>query len=223
MNGEISIDILKRMSRSSIGLHITDDGRIEVRAPHFVPLFLINRFVESKRDWIIRSKNAILLRPKITKVLYAENSVFRLGGSIYKMHITDGNAIVLVGTRIFFPKKFLSQAKVHMEQWCRIFAKKFLTDRLNFYAKKMNVTYKKISIRDTSTRWGSCSSSGTISFSYRLILADLSIIDYVIIHELTHTIYHHHRQIFWDSVSMFFPEYKFARKWLHTEGHTLKI
>lgn len=223
MSDDISIDILTRVSRSSIGLQITDDGKVEVRAPHFVPLFMINRFVQSKREWIIRAKKAVLSRPKITKPVYCEGAIFRIGGIAYGLHITEGNAIVLVGSKIFFPKKFLVRAKFYMERWCREYAKKFLGDRLNLYAQKMGVTYKKISIRDTSTRWGSCSSSGTISFSYRLILAELWIIDYVVIHELAHITHHHHRQIFWDRVGVFFPDYKHARIWLHREGHTLKI
>ncbi len=223
MSHEISIDILKRVSRSSIGLHITDDGKVEVRAPHFVPLFLINRFVQSKRDWIIRMKKAVLSRPKLQKIVYKEGSVLRIASNIYTMHITEGNAIVLVGARIFFPEKFLPKAKIHMEAWCRIFAKKFLAQRLEKYAAQMEVIYKKISIRDTTTRWGSCSSRGTISFSYRLILADLPIIDYVVIHELAHLTYPHHKQAFWDRVEKFYPEYKQARSWLRAQGHTLKI
>lgn len=223
MSDEISIDILKRVSRKSIGLHITEDGKVEVRAPHFVPLFFINRFVQSKKDWIIRTRNLILSRPKVEKNTYREGSIFRIASNSYTFHITDGEAIVLVGARIFFPKKFLPRAKFHMEIWCRTYAKKFLTQRLEKYAAQMNVAYKKISIRDTTTRWGSCSSRGTISFSYRLILADLPIIDYVVIHELAHVTHHHHKQTFWDLVEKFYPEYKQARAWLHKMGHTLKI
>jgi hypothetical protein len=223
MSLQFSIDILKRVSRSSIGLHITDDGKIEVRAPHFVPLFIINRFVQSKRAWIIRAKKLVLAKSKIQNIVYREGSVIRIASNSYVIHVTDGNAIVLVGSRMFFPKKFLPRAKFYMEIWCRIFAKKFLTQRLDMYAPQMHVQYKKISIRDTSTRWGSCSSRGTLSFSYRLMFADISIIDYVVIHELAHITHPHHRKIFWDHVEKFYPEYNRARAWLRKEGHTLKI
>ena len=223
MSNVIVIDILKRASRSSIGLHITDSGKVEVRAPHFVPLFIINRFVQSKREWIERAKKAVLLRAKTPKLVYREGSIVRIASRSYGLHITQGNAIVLVGSKMFFPEKFLSRANYHLESWCRVFAKKFLMQRLDMYAAKMHVQYKKISIRDTSTRWGSCSSRGTISFSYRLIFAELPIIDYVVIHELAHVTHHHHRPIFWDLVGDFYPEYKQARLWLRQNGHTLKI
>lgn len=220
---DVTIDVLTRASRRSIGLHITDDGKLEVRAPRFVPLFIIERFVAAKRDWIVKTKDAMRKRPRAINVLYQEGSVFRIAGNRYTLRITEGNAIVTVGSRLFFPKKFLPRAKHHMEQWLRVFAKKYLTQRLDDYAEKMDVSYKKVSIRDTSSRWGSCSSSGTISFSYRLILADRSIIDYVVIHELAHVTHHHHAKVFWDRVGKFYPDYKQARTWLRKNGHTLKI
>lgn len=219
----MQIDILKRMRRRSIGLQITQDGLVEVRAPHYIPQFIINRFVESKKDWIIQMKKKIASIPKVQKQIYSEGSSMHIAGKQYLIHHTDGNAIVIAGSRIFFPKKFYKKSKFHMEVWCRKYAKKFLTERLTKYAKIMGVTYKKITIRDTTSRWGSCSSTGTISFSYRLILAVLPIIDYVVIHELAHITHKHHQKNFWERVSQFYPEYKTARTWLTKNGHTLRV
>jgi len=206
-----------------MSLRITEDNLLEIRAPRIMPLFMIRRFVESKKSWIIRTRKKFLNKPKVRHIQYCEGEDVYLTGKKYTLHITKGNAIVLAGQRIFFPERFVSKAKVHMEKWLRILAKKVLTERLNIYASTMGVSYKKITIRDTSTRWGSCSSTGTISFSYRLILAELSIIDYVVIHELAHITHHNHKQIFWDCVSLFYPEYKTARIWLREHGSTLRI
>jgi predicted metal-dependent hydrolase len=222
-NSEIAIDILRRVSRRSIGLHITPEGLVEVRAPHFVPMFVINKFVQSKREWILYTKRKLGDAPKIVKQKYTEGSVFVLGGQKFTIHLTDGNAIVQAADRLFFPKKFLSKPKKFMELWMRTYAKKYLKSRLDTYATTMGVQYKKISIRDTTSRWGSCSSTGTISFSYRLILAELHIIDYVVIHELSHIMHHNHQKAFWALVGTYFPEYKKARTWLRTNGHTLRI
>ncbi len=215
--------IIRRLPRRSISLHIHNDGVLEVRAPRFVPEFVIRRFVDSKRDWIENTKRRLSALPKSKKIKYQEGEIFRLGGVDYALHITDGNAIVLTPTKLFFPKKFLAKPKIHMEAFCRKFAKQFLADRLAIYAKKMGVTYKRVSIRDTTSRWGSCSSSGTISFSYRLILAELTIIDYVLIHELAHITHPHHRLSFWARVGAFYPEYAIARTRLRKEGDSFKI
>jgi len=219
----MQIDIIKRLPRRSISLHILESGALEVRAPRYMPEFIIRQFVASKQDWIEKARLRLHALPKSKKITYHEGNIFRLGGVAYALHVTDGNAIVLTQKRLFFPKKFLSRPKYHMEAFCRKFAKQFLEKRIDLYAEKMNVTYKRISIRDTTSRWGSCSSSGTISFSYRLILADLPIIDYVLIHELAHITHPHHRLSFWARVGAFYPEYAFARTWLRREGHTLKI
>jgi predicted metal-dependent hydrolase len=220
---DMTIDMLIRRPGRSMSLRVTEDGLLEVRAPRLMPVFMIRRFVESKQQWIIRTRKALSDKPKVRHIQYREGEPFMLAGKKYAFHITKGNAIVAAGTRIFFPERYIEKARYHMELWLRVQAKKILTGRLDTYADVMGVSYKKITIRDTSTRWGSCSSTGTISFSYRLILADISIIDYVVIHELSHITHHNHKQIFWDRVARFYPEYKIARRWLSENGHTLRI
>lgn len=217
------IDIIKRLNRRSLSLHILHTGELEVRAPKYVPEFVIRQFVASKEDWIEKTRKKLLSRPPVKKQTYHEGDIIRLGGKTYTLHITDGNMIVLTSTRLFFPKKFLTKPRYHMEIFCRKFAKDFLTMRIAVFAEKMGVTYRRISIRDTTSRWGSCSSSGTISFSYRLILADLAIIDYVLIHELSHITHPHHRLSFWARVGAFYPEYAIARTRLKKEGDTFII
>lgn len=219
----ISIDKLIRRSGHSITMHIEDDGSLVVRAPTYMPTFLIKQFVSSHSAWIIKNRRMVAARPVSRTPTYQEGESFRIGGRTYILHRTKGNAIVLAGDKLFFPERFVSKASYHMESWLRTWAKKFLTSRLNAYAAKMGVAYKKITIRDTSSRWGSCSSSGTLSFSYRLVLADISIIDYVLIHELAHVTHHNHKAVFWNRVAQFYPEYESARAWLTREGHTLRI
>ena len=219
----IDIDILTRVSGKSIRLQITDDGKLSVRAPHLVPRFVINRFVQSRKDWITRSKKSVMLRARAVKTSYRQGSEIRIAGKPYVLHITEGNRIVVAGSRIFFPRKFLSDVRFHLKQWGRVFAKKLFTARLDIYSVKMGVTYKKISIRDMSSRWGSCSSTGAISFSYKLIFAELSIIDYIVVHELAHLLYQDHKKNFWNQVEKFYPHYKAARIWLRREGHVLQV
>lgn len=218
----MKIDILKRQKRRSISLHITENGELEVRAPRLVPLFFIQQFVNANSGWIDTTRGALQRLPKRVKHEYQEGERFRLGGKEYMLHKTHGNSIVLTDTQIFFPIRFLVKPRYHMEQFCRRYAKQFLKKRLDVYAQKMGVSYKKITIRDTSTRWGSCSSTGTISFCYRLVLADLPIIDYVVIHELSHITHPHHKQAFWERVSQFCPDYTVLRTWLRKSGHTLQ-
>lgn len=221
--GGRGIDILRRMPRRTIGMRITEEGLVEVRAPLHAPMMVIRRFVAGHQEWIERMRKRIAALPKPAKRSYQEGSVFRIAGVPYVIHLTDGNAVVPAGTRIFFPRKFIRHPKPHMEPFVRMMAKKYLVARTAHFAKIMGVSYKRISIRDTSSRWGSCSSTGTISFAYRLVFAEPSIIDYVIIHELSHITHSHHKETFWKRVEEFYPDYKAARRWLATWGHTLRI
>lgn len=82
-------------------------------------------------------------------------------------------------------------------------------------------SYKKITIRNQKTRWGSCSQTGTLSFNYRLMMAPPEIIDYVIVHELCHLTYMDHSKAFWDKVGSHMPDYARRKNWLKEHGSKL--
>jgi predicted metal-dependent hydrolase len=77
---------------------------------------------------------------------------------------------------------------------------------------------KKVTLRNTSTRWGSCSHDGSISISTRLLFAPLWVLDYVLIHELCHLVHHNHSNKFWELVEQVYPHYKQAEKYLAEKG-----
>lgn len=108
-------------------------------------------------------------------------------------------------------------------KWVKNYAKVYIIKRVTLLAKEYNFTFNKISIREQSTRWGSCSSQKNLNFNWKLILAPSYILDYVIIHELAHTIQMNHSKAFWDIVEEIIPNYRDCRKWLRTYGNTLKI
>ncbi|MEL6325051.1 MAG: SprT family zinc-dependent metalloprotease, partial [Pseudomonadota bacterium] len=97
-------------------------------------------------------------------------------------------------------------------------AKTDLTAATARHAETLGVTWRRISVKDTRTRWGSCTADGTLSFSWRLILAEPSILDYVAAHEVAHLIEMNHSQAFWDQVARTYPDWKRARRWLRTHG-----
>ena len=83
--------------------------------------------------------------------------------------------------------------------------------------------YTSITIRDQKTRWGSCSSRGTLSFNYRLIFAPPKVLDYVVVHELCHLTHMNHSKDFWNMVASVMPDYKVCKNWLKEHGHELAI
>ena len=89
------------------------------------------------------------------------------------------------------------------------------------YADAMQVDFLRLSVRDTTSRWGSCSSTGTLSYSWRLIMAPPKVLDYVCAHEVAHIEQMNHGPEFWKLVYRHCPHTDFARKWLKRQGHTL--
>ena len=100
-------------------------------------------------------------------------------------------------------------------------ARQRITTRAEYYSEKLGVTYNRIAIKDTSSRWGSCSSLGNLNFSWRLILAPDYVLDYVVIHELCHLLEMNHSKAFWAHVASMQPSYKISRDWLKNHGQEL--
>lgn len=98
-------------------------------------------------------------------------------------------------------------------------ARTMLTEKTDYYKKILGVNYKRLRIGDQKTRWGSCSSNGTISYNWRLILMPEEIMDYVVVHELCHLLEMNHSNNFWHQVSGIIPDYKVKRKWLKENGN----
>jgi len=210
-----------RSARRSISIRVTDNGIIQVRAPQLLPMVFIKMFLQSKKDWISDAVfKQITTKPKRG---YEEGSILPFFGSTLRLHYYDGASLLRTDGTMLFPKKFSGKIKEHLQSWYVREAKRIITQRVRLYAEKINVSYKAVSIRDTTSRWGSCSTSGRINFCWRLILADVSIVDYVVIHELCHVRYPNHSHAFWDEVFRYCPDYRKLRTWLKHNGSTLQI
>lgn len=110
-----------------------------------------------------------------------------------------------------------------MDNRYRNAAKEYFTKRVEHFIQITGGTYTRITIRDQKTRWGSRSSSGTLSFNYRLMYAPLKVLDYVVVHELCHITHMNHSRDFWNMVASVLPDYKESRYWLKEHGRELNI
>lgn len=117
------------------------------------------------------------------------------------------------------------QARIHLdaaqEKELRERAKSVLTQRTAYFARQIGVTYGRITVRDQKTRWGSCSQTGNLNFNFRLILAPLEVLDYVVVHELCHRRQMNHSTQFWQEVAQVLPDYRKRKAWLTENGWRL--
>ena len=95
--------------------------------------------------------------------------------------------------------------------------------RVNHFLPLTGGSFKRITIRDQKTRWGSCSETGTLSFNWRLMLAPPEVLDYVVIHELCHLTYMNHSKAFWDKVACVDPDYKEHIRYLKDNQDNLRL
>lgn len=127
------------------------------------------------------------------------------------------------------PKKSrsLTEAEIRrletLEKRYRNAARQQFESRVAYFHRITGGNYTSITVRDQKTRWGSCSSRGTLSFNYRLIFAPPVILDYVVVHELCHLTHMDHSKNFWNMVASVMPEYKECRKWLREHGQELTL
>lgn len=101
-----------------------------------------------------------------------------------------------------------------LENFYRSRARDHLTERVDHYAERMDVDYESLELRNQRTRWGSCSTNGTISLNWRLVMAPPEIVDYLVVHELAHLTEQHHGRAFWQLVGEHVPDYKAKAEWL---------
>lgn len=121
------------------------------------------------------------------------------------------------------PQKEKTPRQKRLEAPYRQAAKEYIPKRAAHFAALLGVTYENITIRDQKTRWGSCSSKGTLSFNWRLMLAPPAVLDYVVIHELCHRKEMNHSPRFWRLVEQIMPDYKTKRQWLKENGNKLTL
>jgi predicted metal-dependent hydrolase len=107
-----------------------------------------------------------------------------------------------------------SSLKRVLENFYRARAREYLTERADHYAAEMDVTYEKLELRNQRTRWGSCSTTGTLSLNWRLMMGPPGVIDYVIVHELAHLREANHTRRFWQVVENQMPNYTEKANWL---------
>jgi predicted metal-dependent hydrolase len=215
-NPKIRIDKLIRSKRRTIGIQIKPDSTLIVRAPKSSKIEDIERVVIKHKEWIRKAKmRAMLNIERFPPKQFVGGEVFIYLGQEFKLNIIDNQEIALIANDGFYlSKKYQSAARQVLIAWYKYQAKKVISQRVNIYAIKNSLKYSRIGITNASRRWGSCSPKGNLNFSWRLVMAPLEIIDYVVAHELAHLKEKNHSKRFWHRVEEIYPDYLNQRKWL---------
>lgn len=221
--GKITI---RRSARATqVRLRVGPDGTLRASLPLYAPTFLVKRLVKSSRAQLRE-----LLHQSTPQVSYTNGMPI---GKSHRLVIqpTHGDAAVvrkgqtvtasLPDGRSIQEPAINRMVRDAIIAALRIEAKSYLPKRLSFLANKYDFRYQKVRFSHASGRWGSCSSTGTISLNIALMKLPFELIDYVIIHELAHTRQMNHSPQFWELVSNGDPDYKQHRRALKQEQPTI--
>ena len=226
-NTTVQIELRRSNRAKHISLHADIYG-IRVVAPIHQSVESIKQFVKSKRQWISKVYDYYSpLKKKIGDLEIQKDSILFFGKR-YRIKITKDKqqqyAIVSDNlNQITFHVKDKRSYRRYLRTWYMEHTKKILDERLPVMGSNLSLSYKKISIRNLKSRWGSCSKTGNLSFSLLLSMLPVDVIDYIIIHELMHLVEFNHSKRFWQLVEEANPRYDEHRKWLRTHSLLVKI
>lgn len=207
------ITIYKRKGVRRINLRI-QGGLVKVTQPAWLPYATGVHFAQAQKDWISNQraqqaaptiKNSQTIGKRHT--LYFENKL-KISSKVtdtkiiihHPVELTSDNTDVQLAARKAI-KKALKQEAIQL-----------LPGRLDLMSKTYNFTYKEVKVRSMHTRWGSCTNKGSISLNIYLMMLPWDLIDYVLLHELTHTKHLNHGEAFWSALETIMPDTKKRKK-----------
>lgn len=232
----------RRGKRKTIGFMVDADGLV-VSAPRWVPLYEVEAALQEKGRWVVnklaeaRERHDRLqasridwrdgasfpfLGEQVTLVLDPRHGFSEAGAVLH----TDAAApnLTLAGVSRLTLHVGLAhnatpeQVRDAVQAWLMRQAKRIFTERLNHFAPRLQVQWRKLSLSSAGTRWGSARSDGSIRLNWRLVHFNQAAIDYVVVHELSHLRVMDHSPRFWDTVRTVMPDYEQVRSQLKDDA-----
>jgi len=210
-------------------LEISREGCLIVRAPMRASRFYLDDLIKRKQAWINQHLNKIIQRQQFLPAKqFVSGEGFLYLGQTYPLRLIQhlvGNknfcSLQFTGNKFLLVESARASARGIWQRWYKTQAQKIISQRVRDLAKQFDFQYAKIKITQAKKRWGSCSPKGNLNFSWRLIMAPLDVIDYVVVHELAHLKIKNHQRVFWQSVEQILPDYRSCRVWLKQNEHLL--
>jgi predicted metal-dependent hydrolase len=218
---------------SNASISISPEKGVVVRAPFWMPQAVIDNFVNQKKEWILKHLNQIEKKKVIKKYENGEKHLFF--GYEYPLEITavsspGRSAVQIVNDKFQIgiyeklpEEERPARIKEALLHWYLEKGIETITEKVNYYSDKIGVSYARISLKQVSSIWGSCSPTNCLSFNRKLVMAPHEVVDYVVIHEVSHMVHRNHGRHFWELVGSFDPQYKNHRRWLKLNHHLLSI
>jgi len=215
-NSELPPYILRKSKKARyLQLKITSEGELEVIVPHRISQKNALLYLQENRDWIEQRRHLIQVQPAAITWpqeihLHAIECQWSLS---YAHHATRSRLTEKWDElQISLPQPEIESAIKIVKRWLKRKAQLELTPWLQRISQRCQLPYKSLSYRGQKTLWGSCTRDKDISLNYKLLFLPAEYVEYVMVHELCHTIYFDHSANFWQLVERFIPNWRILRK-----------
>ena len=213
----------KRGKRRTIGLSVSPDG-LTVSAPRWTPLGEVDALLHDKADWVLEKLRHARERAQAldrARTVWADGAEFAYLGQTVRLVLDPAHRFAQAGAELSAPgddgvallrlaltaQATEAQIRDVAQAWLMRQAKRVFAERLAHFAPQLGVQYKTLRLSSAGTRWGSASADGTIRLNWRLIHLRLEMVDYVVVHELSHLRHMDHSPQFWDVVASVMPDH----------------
>ena len=213
LEGDRPVEIvLRRSSRSRrLSLRVSSlDGRVTLTLPNSAPLAEARAFLAEREDWVRRALAGI---PEAHRV--SPGTLLPFLGRMVRLETRRGRRVRLEADILHVPPARPARAAAG---FMKAQARDLLAAASDRHAAMIGGRYSELALRDTRSRWGSCSADGRLMYSWRLAMAPREVLDYVAAHEVAHLVRMDHTSAFWQVVEGLCPEWRRQREWLRREG-----
>lgn len=209
-------------NRTSIGIQIDSYGKIEVQAPKGTPDEMVLQFLEEKWEWIqerIQEMRERSLGPKEKSYDNGESILYL--GNAYPIHISQDpdftqDHAVFKGDMLHIKVKQLEDEKIKqaLKRFYYQQCKALVESSIQAHQRHFKTKPRSIRINDSKKTWGTCDSRLQLTFNWKLAMAPMTVIDYVVVHEMCHMVHLNHDRSFWRLVGKIIPDYEQRENWL---------
>ena len=225
--------LIRRPRRRSLTITVSPENQVRVLAPGFLSQNKIEDFLFRKSSWVLKQIEKNAARPEWPLRKFEAGEKFSVSGAEWFLEIAEGvkGGIEASGGRIkvTVPAKLKDGGERgeyvawRIEDWYRTEAVKIFKERVAWYQNAVGPKPRAVRVREFRSQWGSASRQRNLNFNWRLLLAPLEILDYVVVHELVHLEHLDHSRRFWARVEEILPGHERHRRWLRTNGRSLRL
>ena len=210
----IKVTVSSRARRLSLRISQLD-GKVTMTVPRGIALQTVQNFAEEKEAWIRKH-----LSRQVSSLTLEYGTKVMVEGQSLTIIPADGRKVRVQDDQLLVPG-VAARVGARVAGFLKVLARERLSQASDHYADKLGRRYGRITLRDTRSRWGSCSSDGNLMYSWRLVMAPKSVLDYVAAHEVAHLAEMNHSRKFWAHVDRLYPGYEVPRQWLRKNGASL--